>query len=552
MKKNKVVQMMNEDQKVELNAPKNKNKKWLLITGIVVLLLIVGIIIFIVMNSDGVKTSGDKNETEDRLVANGNEIKEDILKVSCEMADKDGNLLNVDFPYMQTPVFGKGDYILCNIKFEIGASYYSKGLSGMTFDFTSEDMELINVLSSSDKLTVKMNENKKDSFVSIKPVNSNDIVSSSEFSKVKLHVYIKNNKSLNGNLENLVLGSSDSNNDYINKKKFDVASGTSRIYKKTENIQDASIIIEKVNNKGEFEKTYEYKCMNGNCHINPASTSFVYENDNKNIVMLEDYNTDLSITKTMMYDLEKGLLGTYGGSSVWLNASNRENNNYIYIKANDTSKFGIIDKNGKVIHDFNLDDMNAVTQVGLIDSIYSVENNMIVDKKNGKYGVVRITSNDKVIDYNYDSIRLFVDERNKTSDSYSPFIKTVSGKYFRAQLNNQWYLYSFDTKDLVFNEGYEYIHVVNDQIVIAIKNKLIYIKDINGNDLIANPVQSLATEYTDFACCGENMGVKIYVNENVINIETYPNTTASAYESRNHYQYNITTKTIAKMTVLAQ
>ena len=115
----------------------------------------------------------------------------------------------------------------------------------------------------------------------------------------------------------------------------------------------------------------------------------------------------------------------------WLyDESGRGTNNegrYIKVRNDYSGLYGIIDKDGNLIHEFNLGipDGNAEIKKQFMLNKYSIADDLIVDYQNGKFGVVKITSNDIVVDYQYDDIEL------------------VDSTTYKAKLNDEWNTYNY-------------------------------------------------------------------------------------------------------------
>lgn len=117
----------------------------------------------------------------------------------------------------------------------------------------------------------------------------------------------------------------------------------------------------------------------------------------------------------VLYNKKIGVINTYGKNALWLcdeednkNSVCENSGRYIYIQEKGTNKYGIIDADGNVIKNFVLESLpfvNFYEPYSLKDR-YSIENNMLVSIKNGKYGIVEITSDKMVVDYLYDDIKL--------------------------------------------------------------------------------------------------------------------------------------------------
>lgn len=254
----------------------------------------------------------------------------------------------------------------------------------------------------------------------------------------------------------------------------------------------------------------KYKCYS-NCEINMQGLAFTYNNNDKSKVMIYEANENI------LYDIQKGVIGKYGTDARWLYSNDDEymNGTYIYIKSDKSNKYGIIDKNGKVIKDFVLEKTNGIysNNAEMLKSSYSVENNMIVNVKNNKYGIIKITGNEIVIDYLYDNIELLND------------------KYFKVKENNKWYLYSFEKKDKEKEESYIDLMIIDNILFSINEDNNLYIE--NGNNIIKEIIDSkykylvlgneknseeivfFISEYKDLSL-GNSIKYKYNVNNNTI------------------------------------
>ena len=148
---------------------------------------------------------------------------------------------------------------------------------------------------------------------------------------------------------------------------------------------------------------------------------------NKKIFFLDD-------KQLVLYDLTTKTaqeLGEYSEIG-WLYdfSSSEQGLDGVYLKIldNNSGMYGIIDKDGNLIHEFNLGVQQRETlgkPYHYYANRYSIKDNLIVDYKNDKFGIVRITSNDIVVDYLYDDIEL------------------VDATSYKAKLNGEWNTYNY-------------------------------------------------------------------------------------------------------------
>ncbi len=205
---------------------------------------------------------------------------------------------------------------------------------------------------------------------------------------------------------------------------------------------------------------------------------------------------------------------------------------YIIAQSSDTGKFGILDLKGKIVKDFTMDLPTEETEFftyfsGVLRDVYSISKDLIVARENGKYGILKISKNSKVVDYIYDNVRLL-------------------GDYFKALIDGKWYLYNYNNKKLI-DEGYDYIFLAKNNLLIVELDKKIYFKDLDGNNLTEDYIiDETPNGPVEFACCSGNRGVDIWTdadNPNVIVIQV-----SKSYEEDGEdnklYKYYIDEKTI--------
>ena len=222
--------------------------------------------------------------------------------------------------------------------------------------------------------------------------------------------------------------------------------------------------------------------------------------DNKKI-FISELSSDRKTRKIVLFDIEnKKVIGSYG-SALWLHKDGKissEDGEYILVQKLDSDLWGIIDKDGKIIHDYNIGRKinSGIGGAKLHQSIYSIENDYFVTYKDGKYGITKVTSNDTVIEAKYDDIKL-IDKNN-----------------FKALENGKWYLYNYDTKDKVLPDGYDAIVGVYGNLVVVSNDKKISALDFDGKNMAEEDIEDNTKEIIDAkeVCCGNNPGVVVKEN----------------------------------------
>ena len=498
----------------------------------------VGLLIIIIIAVIKVVDDNINRRNYENLVNNHKQAEESYAKVdgsglyiSCELNDPQASERISYIPYN---VYGVGDYLYCSL------SIYKYNVSKMSFNVNKNDnIDFIEAYSKNKQWQVT----KEDNSISLLSLKNG-----AEVDDVILKFYIKNKISKDEDktikLNSIRFTTSGGSNYLDNGKTYKITFSDNRRY-----LTNGVIIFEKVQNDGSFKKVNEYKCKTpDSCYPDIAWEGFSYVNADANTIMLEDKENDNHFL--VLFNFDKGIVDTYGAKVSWLYSAKYDyrSGTYLYIKSKDSDKYGIIDANGNMIHEFNLGATNAFYKSQLLPTAYSIENDMIIDQKDNKYGVSKIKSNDIVIDYEFESIRFIVDTKtieiqDGNNKKYS-YEKTVNNKYFKAQLDGKWYLYSFDMKDKVIDEGYDNLFVANDEVIVAEKDKYLYIKDYEGNNLVEDKIEDLSEKYNEYICCAMNPGIEVETKDNIVTIKTYKD---NVWENYNQYEYNISSKTLLKV-----
>lgn len=180
-----------------------------------------------------------------------------------------------------------------------------------------------------------------------------------------------------------------------------------------------------------------------------------------------------------------------------------------YVVQTQDDTFGIMDKYGKVITDINYE------QIGYIDkTIFNDYNDSYITAiKDGKYGIINITTGDIYIDFKYDELHI----------NGNAIINVKEGLLYPIDQNG----------NNLLNNGYSYIFGY-DNFYVTIKDKQLNILDSEENTLNLDPI----TIYDDYVY-NDSMtfgNISIYQSENIIYINLKNN------EEYTEYQYNIDTK----------
>lgn len=492
----------------ESRITNNRTIKILLLIAIIILIICVLYIIF------GKNLLNDKSDDLEKKY-----ISSDNLYFTCSLITDEEKNDDISI-YTKKGWYGpisnaykKGDHLSCKINVN---NKHRKYIDYISFGYSSSGIEIENIYSKND--ITKVNITGNNSFVTLRSKEN-----SINFDDIAINLYVKENsdaddtykiKLINVKLHNTVTG-----NEYIKENNIEFDEIIARIIR-----SDGKLIFEKVDLDGLFNKTSEYICNDFNlCQPSYGAETFQYHNDsNNNMIIVSDYMNDKHIA--VLYDMNNGIVGTYDGGPVWIYSKNDKymHGTYMYVSNLNSDEYGIIDKNGNVIHDFNLNmscpDIIRRDKIHCID--YSIEDDLFVDKKDDKYGIVRMTSNDVVIDYNYEYIRL------------------INDKYFKVLEKDKWYIYSFVTKDKHLNNGFDDIKLLTDGVLIVTDNGYWRFVDFNNNDIIKEKIK-IDSEYS-FLSYFEKSD-----DENIIVIKKC-NDEFCHEESSENYEYNIKKKTLVK------
>lgn len=397
--------------------------------------------------------------------------------------------------------YGVGDDIVCSFR----STTYNISKLSFAFADSSDNIELVDINYENNDWQI----DKHLKSVSLVSLNDN-----SKIGDVKFIFNIVNNKNSNDNYEIKISNINfKSSNKYYKSSDKVIKLETPNYRTKT---TKGKIEFYKLSSDGSYSKINEINC---NCS-RTAMQTFMYVDYDKGKTMLIDEDNKTWI----LYDMEKGTLGTYGGGNGrWLYSANDNYyiGTYIYVKDKDSDSYGIIDKNGNIIHDFNLNNACLGQMPSSMCLSYSIEGDLFVDKKDDKYGIVRISSNDVVIDYNYE------------------LIKIINSKYFKVKDGDKWYLYSFDTKNKHINDSFNDIQVLTDDILIVEKDGYWKFIDYDNNSIIKDEIK-IDSKYKYISINKTN-------DQNIVYVGMCTDELCHE-EANEYYEYNLKSNTLTKKT----
>lgn len=344
--------------------------------------------------------------------------------------------------------------------------------------------------------------------------------------KGKISTDLKEAKYLNGIYLNSVIIKTTTGKYYKYKDKtegsFYVSEKTKYNYELTDGSERKIIFLKYNEALSKYEEINNYTCQdNNNCGLGGNISSY-YLDLNKGIGLLRD-------TKSSLYNFEDGPILNFDEA---IGAFYEKNTNEVkYLLITDNNEKSIIDLTGKTIKSLKGYDFDTMhDKIHTILNNYSIENNLIVLTKNNKKGIMKLNSNDIIIEFIYDDIQLY------------------DNKYFKAKINNIWYLYDLNTNKKVFDKGYKQMFIIDDNTLLVEDNGYLYIKDFKNNN-ITDYVIEVLYDYQEYPWEGEAYGYRYYIdneNSNIIYIDIttppFQNETYTTYR----YTFNRKNNTITK------
>ena len=172
----------------------------------------------------------------------------------------------------------------------------------------------------------------------------------------------------------------------------------------------------------------KYECSNDKCylHVPVIDYSSIAGVMNNKKAFIGDESKDGTNAKIVLFDVSSNkVVGEYSKPALLIRDNYGEESEYILVKKINGDMFGVIDLDGNVIKNYNID----IPDKFLNDTehrLFSKSGNYIINSKNGKYGITRITSDEVVVDYLYEDISI------------------IDANSYKALLNGEWTTYTFD------------------------------------------------------------------------------------------------------------
>ena len=483
----------------------NKKKKIIICIAAIIVLLAAAIVVYLYLNRD----SNTEKNTITNTVDNSKNVNAPD-NVEYTYTEYGPGFFCSNEPLGSNPMsYMIGEYVYCAISFEIYAG--DPGIHEIWAEYSlDEDVEYIETLDTGHSEWTLEEDGNKFHLITNRPTAYAEYFYQVQFrikpttKKEKVTIEFKNIKY------------KDAENNYYKTdssvRELNISETTNYSYKEDEDYKGFTF-YKLTTNEG-YKQINQYSCNNASCNVYATECTW-YMDLEKGKMLLNDGGT------SVLYDFEKGVLGTYDTDIEYIG-------DYFIVRDTNSKKYGIVDMDGKITKEFNSDGYGKKLAKCLNRNTHSTEHDLIIEKKNDKYGVVKISKDEVVIDYKFDDIRVFND------------------KYFKAKTGDDWHLYNISTKEKEIENGYKELFIVNDEIIIAQIDNYLYIKDYKGNNIIEDKIE-VFMDYKENACCGMVSGIGIREENGIVYIHVNKETENEIYMyDTDQYEYNIKDKKLTK------
>lgn len=209
-----------------------------------------------------------------------------------------------------------------------------------------------------------------------------------------------------------------------------------------------------------------------------VASVYTCEHDKCDVYQTEDfkYNSCLDMI-TVIEDGDKKYLYNYQAGQKILSAFDeivavKDSDKYMgfIVKDSETSKYGYINTRGMIKIPLEYDLLGLISADKVYERGLDYSSDKIIAKKDNKYGVIKVSTGENIIPFNYDTIYLGVNN------------------YYVIREDKNYYLIDKDGKK-VFDKGYNMIFAFDNLLIVNEDNKLKFI-DYNGKSIIANELET--------------------------------------------------------------
>ena len=471
------------NQAITKDSEKKSKKIPILLSIILVVLLLLGVIYFYISN---------KKPDNNPPTITYQELDNNIA-VSCTNSKQES-----------TTIYYQGEDIYCFLSYDLSNNFkgkVSKITGTFTFDSELELIETNNISSDWKEISSGQTFN----------ISSNDALDKAEkFYTVKFRIKGTTEKEIiHLGLKDVYLETNDNKYYKLNNNKTELMIAIKNNYRYELDHTNKEFIFYKSSPEG-YKEINKYTCKT-TC-FEYATQSFSYIDLNVGRMFIVDNDN----TEAILYDFTRGVLATY---EIPVYSLIDESYNVVYFVAKlKDGYYGIVDTSANIIRPFVSEGFVSSSIKSIYYNTYSIKNNLIVEKKNNKYGLTNINKVNTILDYKYDSIRLLND------------------KYYKVKAGDNWYLYNISNNEQALSEKYQEIFMPTPEILIVKMDGYLYIKNVLGQNLLEDKIYA-PMAYDENACCGSTSGIYVtlnYEDNNIVNIITY---TDSSAEKSNTIKY---------------
>lgn len=484
------------NQTITKESEKKSKKIPILLSAILVVLILLGAIYFHISN---------KNKNHDN----------NVPTITYQKLDNNITVSCTNSKHESTAIYYQGEDIYCSLSYDLSNDFkgkVSKITGTFTFDSELELIETNNISSDWKEISSGQTFN----------ISSNNAANKvDKFYTVKFRIKGTTEKEIiHLGLKDVYLETDDNKHYKLNDSKTELMIAIKNNYRYELDHTNKEFVFYKSSPEG-YKEINKYTCKT-TC-FEYAAQSFSYIDLNIGRMFIVDNNN----TEAILYDFTRGVLATY---EIPVYSLIDESYNIVYFVAKlKDGQYGIVDTSANIIRPFVSEGFVSSSIKSIYYDTYSIKNNLIVEKKNNKYGLTNVNKINVILDYKYDSIRLLND------------------KYYKVKVGENWYLYNISNNKQALQEKYQEIFMPTPEILIVKQDGYLYIKNILGQNLLEDKIYA-PMAYDENACCGSTSGVYVtlnYEDNNIVDIITY---TDSIAEKSNtiKYVYNIKENKLTK------
>lgn len=504
------------------------NKKIIIIsvTILLVLFLIIGCISS--NNSPSNNKTSNNNGTSNETSNNETSNKELNIDLSYYCSKYE----NV---YKNTTLYETNDDVYCQINFSSNNNL-AEVQGELSFD---NELELQEEYQTSPSWNLTQENNK------FHLVVSNSKKAKYTTYQIKFKIKPTNKEELNIHFKNITV--KDINNNYYTSydKTINLPIKALDNYKYEK--KDNELVFYKLENSIGYKEINRYKCQYDDCNgydiEDPAYPALQNDYDNGIMLIYDGKNAEnVYYKKLFLYNFNNGIVKTFENIYPLKKGLKNYNELPTFTLENINNEMAIVDINGKYIKEFSDKKFTFFCYKGCWLDNYLIENDLIVTYNENGYGIDKISKNEEVIEHTFDDIVIGKDTNTDVTSSAGVY---NNNKLFKAKKDNKWYLYNLETKEKVFESGYDGLFLIDNEIILVLDNNTIYIKDLNNNNLTKDTIN---LEYGLLLGIGlrERKGIIISKEDNIISISLVDGTDYNNYTFKN-YEYNIKTKQLTKV-----